>query len=101
MNRNRHRAGWRELFDGRDVGDRLFRAEHLGVAAAKGLGVSVGEHARPHAIGRGGERGLQPVGPGRGNCADPGFERGALDDGSFAFIAPDDVVNARQRPFRE
>ena len=88
VNRNRHRSGRREFFDGRDIGDRLFRREDLGIAAAEGLGVSVGEHARPHAIGRRRERALQPVGPGSGNGADPGFERGALDDGSFAFKRP-------------
>ena len=53
------------------------------------------------AVGRGGKRGLQFVGPGRGNGADPGFQRSTLDDGRFAFIAPDDVMDARQRAFGE
>ena len=43
------------------IGDRLRGTEDLGVAAGEGLGVTVGEHARSHAVGGRGERRLQLV----------------------------------------
>ena len=101
MNRNHHRTSGRDLFDGGDIGDRLRCIENLGIAAGKSLGVTVGKHARAHAIGGPGQRGLQLVAPGRGNGADPGFQRGALDDGRLTFITSDDVVDARKRSFGE
>ena len=101
VNRNHHRTRRREFFDGGDIGDRLLRVESLGIAAGEGLGITVGEHARPHAIGRSRQCGLQFVNPGRGNGADPGFQRGALDERCFAFEARDDVVDARKRSLGE
>ena len=101
VDRNRHRTSRGELFDGGDIGNRLCGAEGFCIAAGEGPGITVGEHAGPHAVGGGGERGFQLVAPGRGDGADLGFQRGALDDRRFAFIAPDDVVDAGKRPFGE
>ena len=101
VDRNRHRTSRGELFDGGDISCRLCGAEGFCIAAGEGPGITVGEHPGPHAVGGGGERGFQLVAPGRGDGADPSFQRGALDDRRFALIAPDDVVDASKRPFGE
>ena len=101
VDRNRHRTSRRELFDGGDIGNRLRDAEGFCIAAGEGPGITVGEHAGPHAVGGGRERGSQLVAPGRGDGADLGFQLVTRDDRRFAFVAPDDVVDAGKRPFGE
>src|SRR4029077_8168809 len=54
-----------------------------------------------HAVGGGGERRLEAVAPGRDDGGDLGFQRRVLDDGRFALIAPDNVVDACERSLGE
>ena len=44
---------------------------------------------------------MQAVDPGPDDGFDRAIESGPIDDGSFAFIAPDDEMDAHQRTFRE
>src|SRR4029079_8932368 len=99
--RNRYRTSRGELFDGGDIGNRLGGTEGFRIAAGEGPGITVGGHAGSHAVSGGSERGFQLVAPGRGDGADLGFQSVARDDRRFAFIAPDDVVDARKRSFGE
>jgi hypothetical protein len=101
VDRHRHRTSCGELFYGGDIGDRLRGAEGFCIAAREGQRITVSEHAGSHAVGGGGECGFQLVAPGRGDGADLGFQSVARDDRRFAFIAPDDVVDARKRSFGE
>ena len=44
---------------------------------------------------------MQAIDPGPDDGFDRAIESGAIDDGSLAFVAPDDEMDAHQRTFRE
>ena len=90
----------RELLQKRDVGDGLLGPESLAIGGAEGFGIAGGERTRPCAADGLVERVAQGVAPGAddgGNALLQGLSRHLR---RLALVAADDVMRARERPFR-